>query len=137
MAIDFLLDSAGDLPVVTRMGSGVAVIEQRLELRLRRHLGEWFLNTTLGLPFIRWMESRPAPMAEIAALVRREISTCPGVLAVDSFESAIDTAGAVTITAAIRTEDGETTVGVSGIGARAVNNTYPMAPFVRVGAILP
>jgi len=136
MALDFLLDDSGDLPVVTRLGEGVRVVEQRLELRLRRHLGEWFLDTTKGLPFVEWLSTKPA-LVDIAAQVRREISTCPGVLAVDSYTSAQDDAGMVTITAAIRTEDGTTTVGVSGIGSPSPETGYPWAPLIRVGAILP
>ena len=56
---------------------------QRLWIRLNRELGEWFLNTEVGLPWYQngygMLGSKPSRKNDIDLLIRREINTTEGV----------------------------------------------------------
>lgn len=54
MSIDLKLDSSHDLAIENFdlvLISGVDQVIQKIDIRLRFFLGEWFLDTTAGLPY--------------------------------------------------------------------------------------
>ena len=57
-------------------------VVQRVFVRLRTHLGEWDQDTTVGMPWDRWLSEKPTPVAEIRDRTLREIQNTPGVLRV-------------------------------------------------------
>lgn len=75
----------GDLPVFPVHISGTDLVLQRITIRLQRFLGEWMLDTTVGLPYLAWTQQRPLDIPGITAVLRAEIAGTPGVLRVDNF----------------------------------------------------
>lgn len=84
MRIDLQLDADGDLPLVPRHITGIPLVLQRIRRRLRVFAGEWVLDTSQGLPYLAWRQTKPAPLDAIAARVRVELETTPGVVRIDS-----------------------------------------------------
>lgn len=94
----------GDLVIV----SGVDSIKQDLLMRLRFFLGEWFLDTDIGVPYLEQVLIK-SPNADVTRGVFREaILATPGVKSLNSLVLAFNT-GARTLTVTFRcdTELGE------------------------------
>ncbi len=85
--------------------SGQDEILQRVEVRLRRNLSEWFLNTSAGLPWYdgaseleQGVLTRENGMlgsrnfARVALLIRNEIMNTEGVLRIVEFKHTFDSA---------------------------------------------
>lgn len=90
MTIDALLADDGDLPAFTRLGSGIEVVRQRIQIRLGTFLGEWLLDKRAGLPILDWLQQKPPRVDAIGARIRREIETTPGVARVATFAGSLD-----------------------------------------------
>ena len=93
---DLALDSDGDLELsagrarLTTEEDGESVA-QRLRVRLRLWRGDYALDTRVGIPFRRWLGSKGEASVTLAETVlRRAVSTCPGVGRVDGFAFALD-----------------------------------------------
>lgn len=88
MALEFdvFLDPVTqDLPINPVHISGTDLVLQRVTLRLQRFLGEWILDTSVGLPYLAWVQQKPPDVIGITAVLRTEIATTPGVARVDDF----------------------------------------------------
>jgi hypothetical protein len=100
----------------------VDLVAQRLSRRLAIQVGEWMLDQTAGLPFSVWARTKPPPLVEVRAIVRREIANCPGIRAVLSVEAVYsNTEFSITVTGRAILED-DTELGISadlGRGNRA------------------
>jgi len=134
MAIDVLLDPVTwDLPTKPAQGTGIEVIRQRLMIRLRRFLGEWILDETKGLKYMEWTTTKPVPLDEIGADLRREIETTPEVDRIISGGTATwdQASRTVSFTATVRTVQGELAVAVSPIGDGPGNRN----PAVTIGIV--
>ena len=86
---------------------GVEAVAQRLRGRLSLWAGEWFADTSLGVPYLAVLGVKGAvSLAE--ATLRRAVVTCPGVATLDSFALVFDpkTRGA-TVAFRVRTVDGQ------------------------------
>lgn len=84
MAFDILLN-AGEIPLYAPLVDdrvSLAMIGQRVKRRLQTFLGEWYLQTGRGLPFLDWSAVKPAPLDLITEKVREEIKAVPGVRAI-------------------------------------------------------
>jgi hypothetical protein len=92
MRIDLALDADGDLPLVPRHITGIPLVLQRIRRRLRVFAGEWVLNTSQGLPYLAWRQTKPAPTEAIAARIRVELEQTPGVVRIDSCAASLDVA---------------------------------------------
>ena len=64
-----------DLPVVC----GIDLIRQRLKQRLLTILGEWFLNTEIGLPWFQELSQKGIDDDRVTALIMRVIAETEGV----------------------------------------------------------
>ena len=93
---DFLTDIVGDLTISNRdltPVTGVDAIRQHIEIRLRTFLGEWFLDTTVGVPYIQEVFSTKTPDTDlIRSIIRREVAKTPGVVSADTLDVSLDTA---------------------------------------------
>lgn len=82
MAYDLALNP-GTRDLVPGFVSGTNEVVQRLVTRLKRELGEWFLNTDAGLPWFQdgsgMLGSKPHTKRSIDLLVRREALGTAGV----------------------------------------------------------
>lgn len=90
--VDAQLDPVtGDLPEISSFATGIALIEQRIRLRLMRGLGEWFLDPNgVGLPLIEWRQMKPPDVAAIVQQIQIEIREVPGVIETRNFDGVHD-----------------------------------------------
>lgn len=88
---DLALDPAtGFLAIPIAFVTGAAAIMQRVTIRLRTFLGEWFLDQRIGTPwreriFIKGIDSR-----DVKQILSQVIESTPGVKAVTNFDATID-----------------------------------------------
>lgn len=91
---DIKQDPDGDIAIengspVIIDGGGDEVV-QILRQRLRTGLGEWFLDTTIGVPYLQSIfKKNPSPVA-IETAFKNEILNTPGVLELSEFELDVD-----------------------------------------------
>ena len=92
---DIAQDLDGDITVDSNnlaFANGSDEVQQLLRQRLRTFLGEWFLDTTIGVPYFQEIfKKNPNPIA-IEAAFKNEILNTPGVLELAEFELDIDSA---------------------------------------------
>lgn len=93
--------------------SGIRAIKQEIEIRLRTFAGEWFLDTTAGMPWLSL--PKPADLDEVRASVRGELLAVEGVQSVDALHASYEAATRRlrvewTITASLGDLRGEMTV---------------------------
>ena len=130
----------GDLPLFTEFITGNEVIRQRLENRFATHLEGWFLDQTVGIPYIDWIGTKPVPIGEISAKFRTEIESTPGVVRVDDFEVNFEPAPQrTTITGIARLSDDPDDALIITITDTdpETGNAIPWAAFFELGTIAP
>lgn len=113
--MDLLLNpSTGDLEIST--GSIQTVestneIAQQLRIRLRFFLGEWFLDTRLGVPYFQSILGKKLRGNLIEAYFRKTILTTPGVTTLANFRQSFDGASRqLSVTFTVTTTLGEVLV---------------------------
>lgn len=72
---DLKINRAGDLLLV----DGAARVAQQVKVTLLTFLGEWFLDTDFGVPYIESILVKNPKMAAINAILRARIIDVPGV----------------------------------------------------------
>jgi hypothetical protein len=80
-----LVLSAGR-PVIV---SGADAVAQRLRVRLRLWQGEWLLDANVGFPWLSVLGQKGTERL-LEVLLRRAITTCPGVKSLDRFALSVD-----------------------------------------------
>lgn len=70
--------------------SGADAIAQQLRIRMRFFLGEWFLDTRLGIDYFGKILGKKRRKNLIDSIFRKVIITTPGVKSVDSFDQTFD-----------------------------------------------
>lgn len=108
-----LLLTAGRLTLV----EGAAAIAQRLDGRLSLWAGEWFADTSLGVPFLTFLGVKGAAALAEASL-RRAILSCPGVAALEMFTFTASSDRSAVVTFRARTATGEILPGFEDGGFR-------------------
>ncbi len=92
---------------------GVDAIVQAVEVRLRWGLGEWFLDTKQGTPWLQAILRKGVSLASVQAALGREILKVDGVLGVRRWNLSIDrTTRELTGTVDIATREGAGEVSV-------------------------
>ena len=96
LALDLKLDAAGDLDISTGdldlVYFDAAGVAQRLQTRLRLGLGEWAFDVTAGVPWRQEILVKGRDVAPARAVLTAQILSCPGVVAIDILNVAIDAA---------------------------------------------
>lgn len=89
--IDLALDpKTRDLVLPIRPLDGAERVAQSIGIRLRTWLGEWFLDTTHGVPYLERVLGK-APRPEIVeAILRAQILDVASVRSIKSFSLKID-----------------------------------------------
>ena len=82
---DLRINDDGSLPLTFGFITGADLILQRVAIRLRTFLGEWLLDTAIGLPYLAWVAQKPPDVDGIGAVIRAEILAVPGVIRFSSF----------------------------------------------------
>lgn len=93
--MDLLLNAAGDLDLSTndlQLVDGVEAVRQELQIRYRFFLGEWFLDRSQGVPYIRDVLKKAPNEAQVRAMLIEVARTTPGVASVDGIALALDNA---------------------------------------------
>lgn len=87
----FALDPAtGDLAVPIRLVRGAEAVLQRIRIRFRWFLGEWFLDQREGVPYFRdVLVKNPDPVL-ISSIFRTVLRRTPGVLRIDRFAARLE-----------------------------------------------
>lgn len=79
-----------DVAYPVRVLTGGDAILQRIKVRFRFFLGEWFLDTRLGVPYFRDILIKSPDLILVSAIFRQVLLTTPGVKSVASFTSTPD-----------------------------------------------
>lgn len=94
MSIDLALDKdTHDLLIVGNnllTVEGVDQVEQNTKIRLRFFAGEWFLDTSLGLPFYEEILVKNPNIPNIDNIIKAKIIDTPEVAELLSFDSSYD-----------------------------------------------
>lgn len=91
-------DTSGDLEVVDgqlvlvgeQFGTQLREIEEHLEQRLRTLFGDWFLDTSLGIPYFEEVFQKPFNASVVESIFINEILATPGVIRLIEFNMDID-----------------------------------------------
>jgi hypothetical protein len=85
---DLALNEDGDLVIL----EDIAYLRQKLAVRFKFFLGEWFLDLRQGIPYYRDIFVKNPNLDVIRSLFRRVILGTPGVLSLPRFELQYDEA---------------------------------------------
>lgn len=66
------------------------VVAQRLTIRLRTFLNEWFINTAYGVPYFEQILKKNVTKTTVDNIFREQILAESGVLEIQSFTSTLD-----------------------------------------------
>ncbi len=69
------------------------IVVQRLKVTLYTFLGEWFLDTTIGVPYFQQIFGKIRSKATVDLIFQRIISADPDVIEILTFESTISSSG--------------------------------------------
>lgn len=90
---DPLSPSYGDLLIengnVTLVDGKDAIVQHVLQ-RLRTFQEEWFLDITVGIPYLQQIMVKNPDLNKVDALIINEILGTPGITELLSFQSAVD-----------------------------------------------
>ncbi len=89
----FKLDSTGDLEVVDNkisLTSGADGVKQHLQERFQLFLSEWFLDTTLGVPYYRDILIKNPSFAVVQEILKTTALDTPGVIELTRFDFEFD-----------------------------------------------
>lgn len=82
-------------------------ISQQIKISLQFWLGEWFLNTTLGVPYLERICVKNPNLQHIRQIFRNTIQNVNGVTAVNALDLTVDASKRVlTVTYTATTTDG-------------------------------
>jgi hypothetical protein len=83
-----LLVIGGDLVLTSDVDArGAHPVVQDVNGRLRTFLGEWYLDLTLGIPYMQAITVKAPDMTAIATAYKDQILGTPGVLTLDQFSA--------------------------------------------------
>lgn len=87
LAVDPLTN---DLAIPVRLLSGVDSLMQRIWIRMRFWLGEWFLDERLGVPWVERIFVKNADPRAIRNILTKVVASTPGVSRVTNFVMTVD-----------------------------------------------
>lgn len=110
--MDLLLSSDGDL-VFTNSSVDVTAsradsITQRLKIKLRTFLGEWFLDTSYGVPYFQDIFGKGRKKSTIDSIIQKAIIEEEGVEAIISYSSTFEGVRSFNVTFQVKVDDGTT-----------------------------
>lgn len=85
--VDIALKENGDIHTQTKLVAGRDEVIQRVRIRLNTFLGEYPLDSRVGIPWIQWQSLRGIPVDQIGERIRLEVATTDGVLRVTNFSA--------------------------------------------------
>lgn len=119
----------GDLPEITQHVTGILLTMQRVKIRLETALGDWFLDTSVGIDYLGLSDISPAPVEAFSAILRAETLDTPGVTAIISWVTTFDKPSQkISIEAVVETEDGLMQTTLTSSPALGTGNTWYLWP---------
>jgi hypothetical protein len=111
MASDYKLDSTGDLDLtslsILLLDTKEQSLRQRLQISLGLIQGEWFLDTTAGIPYFSDpFVSKPDKIA-IDNIIKTHISNTAGVISLDEYSSVLEGNRNFLVSFSVTSETGE------------------------------
>lgn len=92
----------------------IDVVAQRLKITLYTFLGEWFLDTSIGVPYFQQIFGKIRTKTTIDLIFQRLISGDPDVIEIISFESTLDAANrGYSMTFQVRVSDNTTSLPIT------------------------
>lgn len=90
--ISLALNASNDIELdektgAIRMVSDGDEVCQNVRCRLLFYLGEWFLDTTVGVPYFQEIFTKPAEISLVESRLKNEILSTPGIASLDSFST--------------------------------------------------
>lgn len=87
---------------------GPDAIAQKIGIRLRFFLGEWFLDERVGIPYYQQVLRKNPNLVIVEGLFRRTIASTPGVEEITAFSFTVDAASrTATLEFSARVSSGE------------------------------
>lgn len=84
-------------------------VAQRLKVRLQTFLGEYFMNTSIGVPYYQRIFGKIKNKSTIDTIFQREILSDEGVIEITSYRSDLDVSTRyLEVTFTVRTSEGVT-----------------------------
>lgn len=94
--MDLLLGSDGDIVFINgacpTTYTAPDVVKQRLQIRLKTFLGEWFFDTSYGVPYLQRIFGKQKTKTTVDNIIREQILSEFGVLEILDFNSSWDKA---------------------------------------------
>lgn len=110
---DFLIGSDGNLVLVngdlmlTLDSETVAqATAQRLQTRLRMFMGEWFLNTNLGVPYLQSILGKKGAQDIADAAIKNTALGVPNIAGINEYTSSVSPARSYSAAIVAQTADG-------------------------------
>ncbi len=107
---DLMLSTDGDLLVTNNalmLNSGREAIRQHLEIRLRTFLGEWFLDTDVGVPWYRDILGKNPQFVLISQILKGVVLDTPGVTELTAFSLEYKNTRELSVSFKCETTEGE------------------------------
>ena len=121
----------GDIPAVSRLVTGIDLTMQRVRRRLDRFLGDWLLDSSVGLPYFEWSQQKPPQTQAIGARIRAEIERTTGVSRVTNWTATLDRATrSLSFGGDVLTVDGDATLTIAPFGVPGTGNRNPALSIV-------
>lgn len=112
--MDFKLDDNNDLVIENNnllLIDGADLVKQILKERLQTFLGEWFLDTDLGVPYFQDILKKGVNLKTISNVFKNEILGTPGVIELEKFNLDFTEGNRrLSLDFSVRTEDGSITI---------------------------
>lgn len=100
---DILFNERGDLQLL----DGAERIRQQIEVTLLTFLGEWFLDTSFGVPYLEQIMTKNPLFSQVQTIIRSRVIAVPGVTRVVSVALTLNRAArALGVTIAAETTEG-------------------------------
>lgn len=110
--MDLLLGRDGDIVFVNgtcpTTYTAPEVVRQRLQIRLKTFLGEWFFDTSYGVPYFQRIFGKQKSKTTVDNIIREQILLENGVLEIREFKSSWDKATRTfSLVFSVKTAEGE------------------------------
>lgn len=79
-----------DIKLPINILKGAPAVVQKVRIRFKFFLGEWFLDTRLGVPYFQNILIKNPDPSVISAIFKKVLRTTPGVTAVRTFDATLD-----------------------------------------------
>lgn len=90
------------------------VVAQRLTIRLRTFMGEWFVNTLYGVPYYERILKKQTTKTNVDNIMREQILSEPGVLEIVNFSSNLNSiAREYSCSFTVRTQEGQASITIT------------------------